>query len=87
MISAKEWEQDTISRMVYLPCERLLITVLAGCLMAFQCLTLAPVVALQAKVASDEDKKALAKGWTCQGHPSTGSVQGDILKLSSQISE
>jgi len=51
------------------------------------CLTLARVVALKADVASEEDKKALARGWTCQGNPSTGSVEGDIMQLSSQITQ
>ncbi|KAG6832619.1 hypothetical protein H0H92_014455 [Tricholoma furcatifolium] len=52
-----------------------------------QCLTLAPVVALKARTASREDKELLAKAlfYLCQ--PSTGSVEGDVLKLSSLIHE
>ncbi|KAG6915459.1 hypothetical protein DXG01_011363 [Tephrocybe rancida] len=49
------------------------------------CLTLAPTVALKAKVASQEDKELLAKTLFYLQQPSTGSVDGDVVKLSSLI--
>ncbi|KAG6903036.1 hypothetical protein C0995_007469 [Termitomyces sp. Mi166 len=51
------------------------------------CLTLAPTVALQAKIASQDHKELLAKTLFYLQQPSTGSVEGDILKLSSLIDE
>jgi len=51
------------------------------------CLTLAPVVALQAEVASKEDKEALARGLRYIGKHSTGSVEGDIQRLASEIKQ
>ncbi|KAJ7499415.1 iron-containing alcohol dehydrogenase [Mycena latifolia] len=49
------------------------------------CLTLAPVVALQARTASAEDKDCLARALFYLREPSTGSVEGDIVKLSELI--
>ncbi|KAG6908034.1 hypothetical protein DXG01_006453 [Tephrocybe rancida] len=49
------------------------------------CLTLAPTVALKAKVASQEDRELLAKTLFYLQQPSTGSVDGDVVKLSSLI--
>ncbi|KAJ7767391.1 iron-containing alcohol dehydrogenase [Mycena maculata] len=49
------------------------------------CLTLAPVVALQTRMASPEDKECLANALFYLREPSTGSIDGDILKLSSLI--
>ncbi|KAJ7477215.1 alcohol dehydrogenase IV [Mycena galericulata] len=49
------------------------------------CLTLSPVVALQARIASPEDKECLANALFYLREPSTGSVDGDILKLSELI--
>ncbi|TDL26149.1 alcohol dehydrogenase IV [Rickenella mellea] len=49
------------------------------------CLTLASVVALQAEVASAEDKEVLADALWHIKVPSTGSVDGDVLKLSEEI--
>ncbi|KAI0745044.1 alcohol dehydrogenase IV [Earliella scabrosa] len=51
------------------------------------CLTLAPVVALKAEVASPEDKEWLAGALFHLRKPSTGSVEGDILKLSLEIQQ
>ncbi|KAJ6627357.1 alcohol dehydrogenase IV [Mycena sp. CBHHK59/15] len=50
------------------------------------CLTLAPVVALKARTASPEDKECLANALFYLREPSTGSVEGDILRLSALIS-
>ncbi|KAI0256121.1 alcohol dehydrogenase IV [Lactifluus subvellereus] len=51
------------------------------------CLTLAPIVRLKAKVASEEDKQWLA-GTLHQLHQSsTGSLEGDVVKLSELIDE
>ena len=50
-----------------------------------QCLTLAPTVKLNAKVASDEDKQWLAGAVYQLNQPSTGSVEGDVVKLSELI--
>lgn len=52
-----------------------------------QCLTLAPVVALKADTASPEDKESLAEALFYLRQPSTGSVDGDIRKLSTLIHE
>ncbi|KAG1862582.1 alcohol dehydrogenase IV [Suillus subalutaceus] len=49
------------------------------------CLTLAPVVNLQAEIASQEDKEYLAEALLYLREPSTGSVDGDVRKLSSMI--
>ncbi|KAI0661105.1 iron-containing alcohol dehydrogenase [Cubamyces menziesii] len=49
------------------------------------CLTLAPVVALKAETASKEDKEWLAGALFHLRKPSTGSLEGDILKLSADI--
>ncbi|KIY50306.1 Dehydroquinate synthase-like protein [Fistulina hepatica ATCC 64428] len=49
------------------------------------CLSLAPVVKLQADVASPEDKKWLAGSLFCINEPSTGSVEADIRKFSDCI--
>jgi hypothetical protein len=43
------------------------------------------VVAFQAETASQEDKEALANALFYLREPSTGSVDGDIRKLSSMI--
>ncbi|KAJ7067863.1 alcohol dehydrogenase IV [Mycena amicta] len=49
------------------------------------CLTLAPVVALQSRIASPDDKACLARCLFYLEEPSTGSIEGDILKLSALI--
>ncbi|KAG2345605.1 alcohol dehydrogenase IV [Suillus weaverae] len=49
------------------------------------CLTLAPVVNLQAEIASQEDKEYLAEALFYLREPSTGSVDGDVRKLSHMI--
>ncbi|KAJ7667569.1 alcohol dehydrogenase IV [Mycena polygramma] len=49
------------------------------------CLTLSPVVAIQSRIASREDKEYLADTLFYLREPSTGSIDGDILKLSSLI--
>ncbi|KAH9894929.1 iron-containing alcohol dehydrogenase [Cubamyces lactineus] len=49
------------------------------------CLTLAPVVALKAEVASKEDKEWLAGALFHLRQPSTGSLERDVLKLSADI--
>ncbi|KAJ6567367.1 alcohol dehydrogenase IV [Mycena vulgaris] len=49
------------------------------------CLTLSPVVALQARIAPQEDKDCLAAALFYLREPSTGSVDGDILRLSALI--
>ncbi|TBU41372.1 alcohol dehydrogenase IV [Dichomitus squalens] len=49
------------------------------------CLTLAPVVGLKAEVASQEDKKALAASLFYLRQESTGSLDGDVRKLSTLI--
>lgn len=51
----------------------------------FQCLTLSPVVALKVDLASQADKEHLAAALFYLRIPSTGSVDGDVLKLSSEI--
>jgi hypothetical protein len=50
-----------------------------------QCLTLAPVVALQSEIASAEDKKCLSKVLFYLRQESTGSVEEDVRKLASLI--
>lgn len=49
------------------------------------CLTLAPVVNLQAEIASQEDKEYLAEALLYLRQPSTGTVDGDVRKLSYMI--
>ncbi|KAK7005865.1 alcohol dehydrogenase IV [Favolaschia claudopus] len=49
------------------------------------CLTLSPIVAVQARLASAEDKKYMESSLFYLGEPSTGSTDGDILKLSALI--
>ncbi|GBE81569.1 alcohol dehydrogenase IV [Sparassis latifolia] len=49
------------------------------------CLTLAPTVALKAEIASAEDKEWLSGALFYLREPSTGTVDGDILKLSGLI--
>ncbi|KAJ7725073.1 iron-containing alcohol dehydrogenase [Mycena metata] len=49
------------------------------------CLTLSPVVAIQSRIASQEDKEYLANTLFYLREPSTGSIEGDILKLSALI--
>ncbi|KAJ7666534.1 hypothetical protein B0H17DRAFT_1089595 [Mycena rosella] len=49
------------------------------------CLTLSPVVALQARIASKEHKDCLADTLFYLREPSTGSVDGDVVKLSALI--
>jgi hypothetical protein len=48
-------------------------------------LTLAPVVNLQAEIASQEDKEYLAEALLYLRQPSTGTVDGDVRKLSYMI--
>jgi len=50
-------------------------------------LTLSPTVKLKAKVASEEDKQWLAGALYQLRQPSTGSVEGDAVKLSELINE
>lgn len=52
-----------------------------------QCITLAPVVAIQTELATPEDKEALARGLTASGKSSTGSIDGDIIAFSSEITK
>ena len=52
-----------------------------------QCITLAPVVGLKAETASPEDKEWLANALHHLRLPSTGSVDGDIRKLSQEIQQ
>ncbi|KAH9994923.1 alcohol dehydrogenase IV [Russula compacta] len=49
------------------------------------CLTLAPTVNLKAKVASEEDKQWLAGALHQLHQPSTGSLEGDVVKFSELI--
>ncbi|PCH43470.1 alcohol dehydrogenase IV [Wolfiporia cocos MD-104 SS10] len=49
------------------------------------CLTLAPVVALKAQVATEEDKEWLAGALFHLREPSTGSLDSDVFKLSGLI--
>jgi hypothetical protein len=48
-------------------------------------LTLAPTVKLKAKIASDEDKQWLAGVLHQLNQPSTGSMEGDVVKLGELI--
>lgn len=52
-----------------------------------QCLTLAPTVALKAEVASEEDKEWLSNALYHLAQDKTGSLDGDVLKLSKLIDE
>ncbi|KAI0000398.1 alcohol dehydrogenase IV [Russula vinacea] len=52
-----------------------------------QCLTLAPTINLKAKVASEEDKQWLAGTLHQLKQTSTGSLEGDVVKLSVLIDE
>jgi len=49
------------------------------------CITLPLVVAIQAEFATPVDKEALARGLNASGKPSTGSIDGDIIAFSSEI--
>jgi len=49
------------------------------------CLTLAPTIALKARVASEEDKEWLSGALFHLREESTGSLDGDVLKLSGLI--
>ncbi|KAJ7179558.1 alcohol dehydrogenase IV [Mycena filopes] len=49
------------------------------------CLTLSPVVAIQSRIASKEDQEYLANSLFYLREASTGSIEGDILKLSKLI--
>ncbi|KAF9464993.1 alcohol dehydrogenase IV [Collybia nuda] len=51
------------------------------------CLTLAPTVALQSRIASQENKEHLAKSLFYLQEASTGSVDGDVRLLSSMIQD
>jgi len=50
-----------------------------------QCATLAPTVRLEARIASEEDKQWLAGALYQLHQPSTGSLEGDVLKLGELI--
>lgn len=50
-----------------------------------QCATLAPTVRLEARIASEEDKEWLAGALHQLHQPSTGSLEGDVLRLSELI--
>lgn len=52
-----------------------------------QCLTLSPVVALQAQIASQDDKEHLANALFYLRIPSSGSIDGDVLELSKAIDQ
>ena len=56
-------------------------------LIHFQCLTLAPTVALKAEIASTEDKESLSQVLFYLRQQSTGAVDADVLKLASLIKE
>ena len=53
----------------------------------FQCLTLAPTVAVKAEALSREDKEWLANTLFYLRIPPTGSLEKDILELSSAIAK
>jgi hypothetical protein len=55
--------------------------------MLLKCLTLAPTVNLKAKVASEEDKEWLAGTLHHLKQTSTGSVEGDVVRLGVLIDE
>jgi hypothetical protein len=50
-----------------------------------QCLTLAPVIKLKASIASDADKEALAGVLLYLGIPSTGSTEGDVVRVAEEV--
>jgi hypothetical protein len=50
-----------------------------------QCITLAPVVALKADIASQEHKESTAAALFYLRHPSTGSAEGDMCRLAAEI--
>ena len=52
-----------------------------------QCLTLAPTIRLKARVASEEDKQWLAGTLHQLKQTSTGSLEGDVVKLSVLVDE
>lgn len=52
-----------------------------------QCITLAPVVAIQTELATPEDKEALSRGLIASGKVSTGSIDGDITAFSTEIAK
>jgi alcohol dehydrogenase class IV len=54
---------------------------------SLQCLTLAPTIKLKAKVASEEDKEWLAGALHQLKQTSTGSLDGDVVKLSVLVDE
>ncbi|KAF9451931.1 iron-containing alcohol dehydrogenase [Macrolepiota fuliginosa MF-IS2] len=51
------------------------------------CMTLASSVALQAQIATQENKEFVAAALKYIDEPSTGTIEGDILKLSSRIDQ
>jgi len=51
------------------------------------CLTLGPTVGLEADIASQEDKEWLAGALFYLQEPSTGTVEGDVRKLSEKINQ
>ena len=51
-------------------------------LIPLKCLTLAPTVALMASIGSTEDKELLATSLFHLRQQPTGTVEGDILRLS-----
>lgn len=55
--------------------------------MIVQCLTLAPVIALKAEIASDEDKQWLSGVLFHLQRSSSGSREKDILTLSSAVQQ
>lgn len=50
-----------------------------------QCVTLAPTVRLKARIASEEDKQWLAGALYQLHQPSTGSLEGDVLRVGELI--
>ena len=48
-------------------------------------MTLAPVIALQAEIASEDNKRWIANSLFYLGQEKTGSVEGDIRKLSTLV--
>lgn len=49
--------------------------------LSVQCATLAPTVRLKARTASEEDKEWLAGALYQLHQPSTGSLEGDVLRF------
>ncbi|RXW25000.1 hypothetical protein EST38_g850 [Candolleomyces aberdarensis] len=60
---------------------------LSPCLTGKKCLTLAPTVVMKAEVGSEDDKKWLAGALFYLNEASTGSLDGDVLKLASLINQ